>query len=173
MFLDPALALFFATFDFCKHQFERNHLSLYSTYPNFLNFCFGVIAETVSCILWVPIDVVKERLQVQNELKIQNYKNPIDAVRQIMQRESVFGLYKSQGATILSFGPFSGIMFIVIELLKKKLEQNKSNLLSKNFWSGVVSACVASIVTNPLEISKTRMQVVRQSRQTNVESLFP
>jgi hypothetical protein len=26
----------------------------------------GFFAETISCVLWVPIDVVKERLQVQN-----------------------------------------------------------------------------------------------------------
>ena len=34
--------------------------------PSFLShFTSGLLAECVSCVLWVPIDVVKERLQVQ------------------------------------------------------------------------------------------------------------
>lgn len=33
---------------------------------NLQHFLSGVFAETVSCVMWVPIDVVKERLQVES-----------------------------------------------------------------------------------------------------------
>jgi inorganic pyrophosphatase/solute carrier family 25 iron transporter 28/37 len=33
-------------------------------YPGLLYFCCGIIAETVACVLWVPVDVIKERMQV-------------------------------------------------------------------------------------------------------------
>ena len=49
----------------------------------FVFFASGIIAETVSCVLWVPIDVVKERLQAQTFLKSYNYKGTFDAIRQI------------------------------------------------------------------------------------------
>jgi hypothetical protein len=29
-----------------------------------VSFCSAVVAEIVSCSLWLPIDVIKERLQV-------------------------------------------------------------------------------------------------------------
>lgn len=34
-----------------------------------------MMAETISCIFWLPIDVIKERLQVQSNLKAFNYTN--------------------------------------------------------------------------------------------------
>ncbi len=33
--------------------------------PFLTDFCAGFSAEIVSCLIWVPIDVLKERLQVQ------------------------------------------------------------------------------------------------------------
>ena len=30
-----------------------------------MHFMAGMVAEAFSCVLWVPIDVTKERLQVQ------------------------------------------------------------------------------------------------------------
>lgn len=40
-----------------------------------ISFISGMMAETISCIFWLPIDVIKERLQVQSNLKAFNYTN--------------------------------------------------------------------------------------------------
>jgi len=63
----------------------------------------------------VPVDVVKERLQVQRldmEGKQMSasatYKNGWDAVRKISRTEGLSGIYRGYGATLASFGPFSG-----------------------------------------------------------------
>ena len=42
-----------------------------------------MFAETVACMLFVPIDVIKERRQVQINIKKYHYNNDIDAIRQI------------------------------------------------------------------------------------------
>lgn len=47
-----------------------------------------------SCAFWLPIDVIKERLQVQSELNIYKYKGPRDAARKINISEGVAGLYR-------------------------------------------------------------------------------
>jgi inorganic pyrophosphatase/solute carrier family 25 iron transporter 28/37 len=44
-----------------------------------------MIAEAVSCVFWLPIDIIKERLQVQNVMKTgYGYKNSFDAYRKIV-----------------------------------------------------------------------------------------
>lgn len=37
--------------------------------PFFSHFASGLVAEAAACVLWVPVDVVKERLQVQHQLR--------------------------------------------------------------------------------------------------------
>lgn len=52
-----------------------------------------------SCVVWVPVDVVKERLQVQQGKGAanpygMNYKGTSDALRTIARLEGVRGIYK-------------------------------------------------------------------------------
>lgn len=77
-----------------------------------------MIAETVSCVLWVPIDILKERLQVQHELKSYHYKNTFDAIRQISKGEGFLGLYRAYGATVMAFGPYTGISLALYDKIK-------------------------------------------------------
>ena len=41
----------------------------------------GMIAETVACAIFVPVDVIKERLQVQSNMKSYKYNGGVDAIR--------------------------------------------------------------------------------------------
>lgn len=100
-----------------------------------------MIAECLACVLYVPVDVCKERLQVQSNLtallreRYQRahpqltpsivstrvisemkeaglyYSSSIDALITIMKREGWRGIYKGYGATISSFGPYSALYF--------------------------------------------------------------
>ena len=89
-----------------------------------------------SCVLWVPIDVVKERMQIQRVLRRPRapvaaaadgatgaatvkpplvYRNGVHALQSIVKSEGVVGLYRGYGATLLSFGPFSALFFMMHE----------------------------------------------------------
>lgn len=59
-----------------------------------LFFVSGLVAETVSCLLWLPMDVVKERLQVQKNLGIYEYTSTSHAIKQILKTEGITGLYR-------------------------------------------------------------------------------
>jgi len=59
-----------------------------------IDFVSGFAAETVSCLLWVPIDVIKERQQVQSTMRTTSYKNTFNAISTIMSQEGLRGLYK-------------------------------------------------------------------------------
>ena len=81
-------------------------------------------AEAVACILFVPVDVIKERRQVQSTLKAYEYKSDFDAIKQISRTEGVRGLYKAYAATVLSFGPFSALYFMFFEHAKGLIVNN-------------------------------------------------
>ena len=63
----------------------------------------------------MPVDVVKERLQVQSNRTDSAYKGSIDAFRTIIKQEGLRGLYKGYSATLFSYGPFSATYFLLYE----------------------------------------------------------
>lgn len=46
------------------------------------------------------------------------YKSDRDAIRQTIKSEGIRGLYRGYGATVFSFGPFSGLYFMFYEKIK-------------------------------------------------------
>lgn len=64
-------------------------------------------------------------MQVQSEVKVYSYRNPIDALKKIHLSEGIIGLYRAFGATLLFFGPFSAIFFATFEQMKKWIVKNK------------------------------------------------
>jgi hypothetical protein len=96
-----------------------------------VHFTAGMLAETISCIVYVPVDVIKERLQVQQKqqqnagaaVTQQQYRGSYDALRKIMKNEGLKGIYKGYGATLLSFGPFSAIYFGLYESMKNRARE--------------------------------------------------
>jgi len=158
----PALCLYFTSYELCKRTLKKHKL-IENEGVQYL--VAGFVAETISCIFWVPVDVIKERLQVQSSLKSYNYANSLDAVKQISQTEGLRGLYKGYGATLCSFGPFSALYFFFYEKLKAKmLTPGKDiHVLQSLVLSGLAGSA-ASFLTNGLDMSKLRMQVQRAEK---------
>ncbi len=75
------------------------------------------VTETVCCIFYVPVDVIKERLQIQSKgIQLEyTYSGTMDAFRQIASQEGARGIYKGYSATLLSYGPFSALYFLFYE----------------------------------------------------------
>eukprot|EP00808_Paulinella_micropora_P015360 g35605.t1 len=144
----------------------RNHLMEGSGWlqhhPFVAHLLAGMGAELFSCILWVPIDVVKERLQIGIK-----YNSTWHAIQTIWRTEGIRGIYKGYGATFISFGPFSGIFFSVAELSKRRFAHALGATDTHNLpyacylASGFMGGGVASFFTNPFDVVKLRMQVQR------------
>ena len=165
----PAMCLYLSSYEICKDQSSLH--PVLKNYPALTHFGSGILAKCFSCVLWVPIDVVKERLQVQkkNGSGLTNYRGNIHAMRSIMRHEGLRGIYKGYVATILSFGPFSGFMFLFYERLKS-FSQHSFNLkgtdempFALHLTNSVIAGCAAAFVTNPLDMVKLRLQVQRVS----------
>ena len=62
----PGVALYITTYDRAKNELHQV-TGIAATNPA-VHLGAGFAAEAVSCVVWLPIDVVKERLQVQHFL---------------------------------------------------------------------------------------------------------
>lgn len=144
------------------------------------SFVAGLGAEAVSCIFWCPTDVIKERLQVQQDLKLYTYTSSWDAVRTVLQKEGVGGLYRGYGATLLAFGPQTAANLAAYELLEAEARRRLHGQAASakeggagvrrplplwvTFACACVAGCSACLLSNPLDLAKLRMQVVRSQR---------
>jgi hypothetical protein len=161
----PGVALYFTSFNFFKEHLDI----LLHHRTNVSNFTAGFLAEVVSCIVWVPTDVVKERNQVlagSNAARCSKEPQPLSSV---LRLEGVRGLYRGYGATLASFGPFSALYFMFVEGLKERYSQTfkKSNLEFAEMMSiCAVAGGAAALCSAPMDLVKVRMQVERGSTST-------
>lgn len=107
----PAACLYFTSYEWSREKLTASSTSL-AKHESVVHFCAGMAAEAVSCVLWVPIDVIKERMQIQPFAKGGEaeaaaaaakrgvapprvyYRGPIHAIRYTLQNEGLFGLYR-------------------------------------------------------------------------------
>lgn len=148
-----------------------------------VHFSSGMLAEAVTCIIYVPVDVIKERMQVQSRegLKSSNdglikpkpqsyhYNGSLDALQQIIRTEGLKGIYRGYWATLASFGPFSALYFVFYERCKvwSKEIQDAQSMDDGDLPLHYLIACsagagaLASWLTSPLDMAKLRLQVQR------------
>ncbi|ORC92062.1 putative mitochondrial carrier protein [Trypanosoma theileri] len=161
----PGVALYLTTYkwtsSFIQKQREANNSIILNALPLWsFHFFLGLLAEAVSCVFWVPVDVAKERLQSQPPSQPGRYRGSYDALRTIAKYEGLCGLYKGYWSTLASFGPYSAVYFVFYEFFNGIFSER---LLFGPFTSalcaGGLGNIAASIITNPLEFIKTRLQV--------------
>jgi len=175
----PASCLYFTSYELSKTEMLSRVQQPSPLISSVIHLAAGFVAEAASCVLWVPIDVVKVRMQVQKESSSRLYTNALHAVRQIVRNEGIRSLYRGYGATLTTFGPFSGLYFVFYEKLKSQaaatslLSSANSPLSSSSLIicaSGAAAA--ASLLTSPLDLVRLRMQVSQEIETSNDRSKF-
>jgi hypothetical protein len=153
-FTGPANTLFLGGYDLFKKYFVQ--LSGHSPDSFSVQFLSGFAAESFSCLIWVPHDVLKERMQVQRS----------GTAREIVQAIRVDGLrnlYKGYWITLGTFGPNSALYFLFYEQLKR-LRRDSNHSFTTNLVNATCANAMASLLTNPLDVIKTRFQVQRRTQ---------
>lgn len=96
----PAFVLYLATYEQVKQRLCA--VPALERYQFVGHFAAGMAAETVSCLMYVPVDVIKERLQVQRRLRsgqeisgsLPMYRGTWHALATIMETEGLRGVYR-------------------------------------------------------------------------------
>ncbi|KAL6757765.1 mitochondrial carrier domain-containing protein [Haematococcus lacustris] len=113
----------------------------------------GMAAGTASSLVRVPTEVIKQRLQTKE------FAGAATAVRSIVAREGLRGLYAGYGAFLLRDLPFDAIEFVAYEQLKQGLSTYLKRELKPQETSmiGAVAGGFTGLVTTPLDVLKTRL----------------
>jgi hypothetical protein len=174
----PGTILYLCSYDVFKRALESEDQSRSLFWRFSVYFASGMLAETVACLVYVPVDVIKERLQVQalqSSATVTSRETPYrgswDAMKRILATERLSGIYKGYGATLASFGPFSAFYFVFFETFKEWARSDGSR--SHKYFhdediplhllvaSSASAGALASWITSPLDMAKLRLQVQR------------
>ncbi|KAI9594120.1 mitochondrial carrier domain-containing protein [Syncephalis fuscata] len=122
----------------------------------------GAGAGCSAAIITCPLDVVKTRLQNQGPVGpgMRPYRGTFGTLYRIWMEESVRGLYRGLGPTILGYLPTWAIYFSMYDQAKVYLAEKTGR--GNMHWSVHIGAAITAgiscnFATNPLWVIKTRM----------------
>lgn len=180
--------LYFFTLNEMRHYFATHtspvdgaaagpsHSSKLPVLSGQMNLLTGATARATVGFLMMPITIIK----VRYESDLYAYKSILHATRQIYKTHGLKGFFYGFGATAIRDAPYAGLYVYVYELSKAQLSaaalsssssssstmtinagEGRTNLRTwgVNFTSGLVAGFGATLLTNPFDVMRTRMQL--------------
>ncbi|KAJ5280445.1 hypothetical protein N7478_005817 [Penicillium angulare] len=171
----PANIIYFAGYDwlrFADNSPVKKHFS-----DNYAPFVGGAIARTTAAAVTSPIEMFRTRLQATPGTGAGHFKETLQDLHQMTKVKGYTSLWRGLSLTMWRDVPFSGLYWWGYEKVKISLEsarQNNTHLSAADtevptsatafldsFIAGATSGAVASLVTTPFDVGKTRQQVYR------------
>ncbi|XP_028985661.1 probable mitochondrial glutathione transporter SLC25A40 [Betta splendens] len=118
----------------------------------------GAFARVGSATVISPLELIRTKLQAQK----QSYGELTVCIRSAIENEGWLSLWRGLGPTLLRDVPFSALYWYNYEKGKSWLCEwynTREPTFTITFLSGAVSGSIASIVTLPFDVVKTRRQV--------------
>ncbi|KAJ6689868.1 hypothetical protein OIU85_006190 [Salix viminalis] len=132
----------------------------------------GMLSNLVSCVYYVPLEVICQRLMVQGLPGAASYKGPFDVTHKVMKTEGFRGLYRGFGLTALTQSPASALWWgtygaaqhIIWRSMgyRDDMDMKPSHLemVTVQAMAGTVAGACSSVITTPVDTIKTRLQVM-------------
>ncbi|KAM7192390.1 Mitochondrial carrier domain containing protein [Rhypophila sp. PSN 637] len=148
----------------------QQHSSSLPKLSNTGNLLAGAVARSFAGFILMPLTVLK----VRYESSFYKYNSLPGAARDIASTEGLRGFFAGFGATAIRDAPYAGLYVLFYEQSKKRLSalylsQNKNSAdgadgksataAGVNFASGVFSGAACSVISNPFDAVKTRIQL--------------
>ncbi|KAM7289091.1 mitochondrial basic amino acids transporter [Ixodes scapularis] len=122
-----------------------------------LDFVAGCLGGCAGVIVGHPFDTIKVRLQTQDGSS-PKYRGSIDCFKSIIRTEKVQGLFRGMTSPMAGVAVVNAIVFGVYGNAQKQLGDSA--------WAhgacGLLAGSVQSLVSSPVELAKTRLQVQGQ-----------
>ncbi|KAF1864838.1 hypothetical protein Lal_00031801 [Lupinus albus] len=178
-------ATYFGVIESTKKWIEDSHPSLRGHWAHFIA---GAVGDTLGSFVYVPCEVMKQRMQVQGTIMSWSsdtmingaavkpgaqiygyYTGMFNAGCTIWKTQGLRGLYAGYLSTLARDVPFAGLMVMFYESLKEVTEYGKQRLISTPTWHvnnsfeglilGGLAGGLSAYLTTPLDVVKTRLQV--------------
>ncbi|KAK4299701.1 hypothetical protein Pmani_028035 [Petrolisthes manimaculis] len=152
----PSAAAFF-----CAYETTKNVLGsrVPTDYQPLVHITAASAGEVTACVVRVPMEVVKQRRQVQQ------FNSSLQVVQDILRNERFRGFFRGYFSTVARDLPFSVIQFPVWEVLKKLWSENQGYYVDswQSSLCGALSGGFAATITTPLDVAKTRIMLAHHS----------
>ncbi|VTT76629.1 unnamed protein product [Fusarium fujikuroi] len=134
------------------------------------NLISGAVARTFAGFVLMPLTVIKVRF----ESSLYSYPSIMSAANDIRRTQGWRGFFSGFGATAFRDAPYAGMYVLFYEMLKSRLGSLASKPVasgegptrmqatlasSVNFTSAMFAGAACSIVSNPFDAVKTRIQL--------------
>lgn len=139
------------------------------------NFAGGAFASLVSQTVVVPLDIVSQRMMLNNQgvdvrKTRERAKGLMAVAKEVYLREGLRGFYRGYFPSIVTYAPSSAIWWGSYGLLVPVYYGAMSSWNADPFWkqvlaqalSGGSAGIISGILTNPMDIVRTRTQVYTQ-----------
>ncbi|KAG5535202.1 hypothetical protein RHGRI_023104 [Rhododendron griersonianum] len=144
----------------------------------------GMAASLCSQAVFVPIDVVSQRLMVQGYSGHATYNGGLDVVRKVLKADGVRGLYRGFGLSVMTYSPSSAVWwasygssqrfiwsFLGHDSVHEKPAPNTWTIVGVQAAGGILAGATASCITTPLDTIKTRLQVMGHEKRHTVRQV--
>lgn len=161
----PSTAAFFGTYEYSK-RFMIGQMGVNDTVAYFFA---GILGDLALSVFYVPLEVLKTRLQLQGRYNNPytkgcgyNYKGLGDAMASVAKTEGVSALTYGYKETLFRDLPFSALQFAFYEKFRKwaiVYNNHSDNLpVALELFTGAAAGGLAGTLTTPLDVIKTRIQ---------------
>lgn len=167
LYISPSAAVSFTIYENLKKSITGEEGDTADIAPVYF-ILFGATARIFGTACRTPLDLVKQNLQVENQVKDDKIrKGFINTIRQIYHQNGLRAFWSGYGVTILRDAPFSGLYFVSYEVMKRSLKRvsgfmfEKESVLARdirNLVSGSMAGMIATCFTIPIDVVKTRLQ---------------
>jgi solute carrier family 25 folate transporter 32 len=134
----------------------------------------GLLAGATSTAVLQPIDVIKVRYQVWNRA----YPSLVGAFTSIIREEGIRALYKGLTPAMLGSSVSWGLYLHLYENAKAFIGSKRHSDGSRlSYWENMLAAtsagCTVVLITNPIWMIKTRMQLQKEQLAVKTSSQAP
>lgn len=162
----PTAALFFCTYEGTKQLLAPDNIS--SIPRPMVHSIAAAFGEIAACTVRVPVEIVKQRTQANQEISsLRTFKN-------VLACEGIGGFYRGYFTTVAREIPFSFIQFPLWEFFKSAWPVGEGQYLLS--WQaavcGAMAGGIAAGLTTPLDVAKTRIMLAERSSSLSKGNMF-
>ncbi|CAL9090551.1 unnamed protein product [Musa acuminata var. zebrina] len=145
--------------------YEPTKQKLLKVFPEnlsaFAHLTAGAVGGVAASLIRVPTEVVKQRMQTGQ------FTSAPNAVRLIVAKEGIRGLYAGYSSFLLRDLPFDAIQFCIYEQLRigYKIAAQRELSDPENAIIGAFAGALTGAITTPLDVLKTRIMVQGSANQ--------
>uniref|UniRef100_A0A6P7G0P8 Mitochondrial basic amino acids transporter n=1 Tax=Diabrotica virgifera virgifera TaxID=50390 RepID=A0A6P7G0P8_DIAVI len=121
-----------------------------------LDFIAGCVGGVAGVFVGHPLDTVKVNLQTQCTVNPQ-YRGTVHCIKSLMAKEGIKGIYRGVTSPAMGVATLNAVVFGVYANVQKYSTNPES--LSSHAVAGAAAGFFTSVISSPMELVKSRMQV--------------